>query len=214
MELKNTKLLLCGDLQHSFGKAALSFAVTCSFQRLYWKYFPTDLKKLVHFRCCLFNTLMEYLQINLSLYIQPARRGSIIIIQIANDSICLSLWLNDCKERIFPLISNLSSLSSLSSFNSAKLDSPPPSLPPLFVARDRCSRGLHTHVDGCSKVLLHINYPCVPFLVNGPWIQRYEWVEQRGNKVPLLVNIQSSKPNCWLCAIFELPTAGFRIKGS
>ena len=115
-----------------------------------------------------------YLEINLSLYIQPARIGSIIIIQIANDSICLSLWLNDCKERIFPLISNLSSLSSLSSFNSAELDSPLPSLPPLFVARDRCSRGLHTHVDGCSKVLLHINYPCVPYLVNGPRIQRYE----------------------------------------
>ena len=89
-----------------------------------------------------------------------------------------------------------------------------PSLPPLFVARDRCSRGLHTHVDGCSKVLLHINYPCVPYLVNGPWLQRYEWVEQRGNKVPLLVNIQPSKPNCWLCAIFELPTAGCRMKCS
>ena len=45
MELKNTKLLLCGDLQHLFGKAALSFAVTCSLQRLSRKCFPTDLKK-------------------------------------------------------------------------------------------------------------------------------------------------------------------------
>ena len=212
-------------LRHSFGKAALSFAVTCTLQRLSRKCFSTDLKKdavgaSVHednFSLLFVQCLMGDLKINLSLYIQPARTGSIIIIQIANDSIC-----QFCKRVHGWMISKRGSsrwspiwAHSAHSAHSTQLSlTRPPLTSPLFVARDRCSRGLHTHVDGCSKVLLHINYPCVPYLVNGPWIQRYEWVEQRGNKVPLLVNIQPSKPNCWLCAIFELPTAGCRMKCS
>ena len=171
MELKNTKLLLCGDLQHSFGRRHFHLQWPVAFKDCTENTFP-----LIWRSWCIFAVVCSILVPgNNSFFVHSACRiGSIIIIQIANDSICLSLWLNDCKERIFPLISNLSSLSSLSSFNSAELDSPLPSLPPLFVARDRCSRGLHTHVDGCSKVLLHINYPCVPYLVNGPRIQRYE----------------------------------------